>query len=284
MILKEKLKLSRHFPGHYPLWQGTSHCLQQRGLSTGYPLLDRHLKMGGWPAESLIEALLTRPGIGELRLFLPAIARHLSVNQRVAFIGLPYWLHPTTLRHYGVAPQQIWYLHPSRFNEQLWAMEQLLQSGHCLMVLAWQLKQTPSMLQLRKLQLAAKKGKSCGVVFRHSRYRQDSSPAVMRLAVMAEPETGLHLQILKQPGSFAGGRITLDDPMLHQHALHHRPLPIHIKQPINAIDLDRVHDFNQPSNTPAANLFQTSQLNIIKSINTNAFATDHKTPNKNEHD
>lgn len=44
------------------------------GLPTGFAPLDSALRESGWPRSALVELLAGRPGAGELRLLLPALA------------------------------------------------------------------------------------------------------------------------------------------------------------------------------------------------------------------
>src|SRR5690349_3153029 len=69
--------LLQQHPAH--LWRareqagGTSSA--PAGLPTGHAALDRCLPGQGWPQQGLIEILCDQPGIGELALLMPALAR-----------------------------------------------------------------------------------------------------------------------------------------------------------------------------------------------------------------
>src|SRR5947208_1139841 len=58
---------------HPAIWRGTS-VARTEVLPTGFRTLDEHLPGGGWPRSGLIEVLVSRFGIGELTLLLPALA------------------------------------------------------------------------------------------------------------------------------------------------------------------------------------------------------------------
>ena len=76
----------------------------------------------------------------------------------------------------------------------LWALEQALGSGACDAVLGWVRQVKPR--DIRRLQLAAERGRSLGVLFRPRRVSREASAAVLRLSV--EPLTaGVRLTILK---------------------------------------------------------------------------------------
>ena len=65
--------LLRH-PGLWRAREQGGTTSQPAGRPTGYAALDRCLPGGGWPAQGLIEILTDRHGVGELSLFMPALA------------------------------------------------------------------------------------------------------------------------------------------------------------------------------------------------------------------
>jgi hypothetical protein len=76
----------------------------------------------------------------------------------------------------------------------LWAFEQTLGSGACDAVLGWVRQMKPR--DIRRLQLAAERGRTLGVLFRPRRAAREASGAVLRLSV--EPlAVGVRLTILK---------------------------------------------------------------------------------------
>src|SRR5262249_61207439 len=58
---------------HPAIWRGTS-VARTEVLPTGFSALDDRLPGGGWPRSGLIEILVSRFGVGELTLLLPALA------------------------------------------------------------------------------------------------------------------------------------------------------------------------------------------------------------------
>jgi hypothetical protein len=76
----------------------------------------------------------------------------------------------------------------------LWAFEQALGSGACDAVLGW--VRQPKPRDIRRLQLAAERGRTLGVLFRPRRTAREPSAAMLRLSV--EPlAAGVRLTILK---------------------------------------------------------------------------------------
>ena len=86
--------------------------------------------------------------------------------------------------------------------ETLWAFEQTLGSGASDITLAWA-AQSPRARAIRRLQLAAERGKTLGVLFRPQRAAQESSAAVLRLAVEPKPG-GARITLLKSRGGARG--------------------------------------------------------------------------------
>jgi protein ImuA len=61
---------------HPGLWLGHQlGRLSDAVEASGFPRLDAELPGGGWPRRCLTELLLSHPGIGEMRLTAPALAR-----------------------------------------------------------------------------------------------------------------------------------------------------------------------------------------------------------------
>src|SRR5579875_332479 len=63
---------------HPALWRGRS-AARLSTVPTGFSALDAALPGGGWPQVGLVEILISRLGVGELYLLLPALA---SITQR----------------------------------------------------------------------------------------------------------------------------------------------------------------------------------------------------------
>ena len=89
-----------------------------------------------------------------------------------------------------------------RASEPLWAFEQTLGSGASDITLAWAAR-SPRARVIRRLHLAAERGKTLGVLFRPRRAAQESSAAVLRLVV--EPKSGgARITLLKSRGGARG--------------------------------------------------------------------------------
>lgn len=177
---------------HHPrLWRG----LSQASLSdqrTGFAELDRALPGRGWPRHALIELISAQPGIGELRLLLPSLR-----EQTQCWIDPPHIPYPPALLNAGIDLSRLLMIQPDTPEDSLWALNQVLRSGHYPQVLAWSANADMSML--RRLQLAAEAGAARLFLFRPARACQQASPAALRLFLEPVRE-GLYLRILKSRG------------------------------------------------------------------------------------
>jgi protein ImuA len=168
-------------------------------VATGAAALDAQLPGGGWPVGALTE-LLQAPGVhSEWRLLAPALAR--CGTAAVVLVAPPHVPFGPALVARGVASQRLLWVHSAVAAQRLWATEQALRCAGVDAVLAW-LPQARAD-QLRRLQMAASDYNRLLFVMRPSSARQESSPAILRLALEpgAVPQADhLRLHILKRRG------------------------------------------------------------------------------------
>jgi len=177
---------------HPAIWRGRS-AAQRSGLSTGFAALDEYLPDSGWPRTGLIELLVSRFGSGELTLLVPALATltHAAAARWCVWVAPPLVPFAPALVSRGVVLDRVAVVGGAR---SLWAFEQTLGSGACDAVLGWVRQMKPR--DIRRLQLAAERGRTLGVLFRPRRAAREASAAVLRLSV--EPlVAGVRLTILK---------------------------------------------------------------------------------------
>jgi len=205
---------------HPAIWRGAG-VAQRSGLPTGFAALDEQLPGNGWPRSGLIEILVSRFGSGELSLlvpalaqltravtarwcvwvapplmpFAPALAARGVVLERVAVVSGAHPLdHPTKLRSPHLLTFSAQQDARFRGDPGIWAFEQALGSGACDAALAWARRPQPR--ELRRLQLAAERGRTLGVLFRPRQAARQSSAAVLRLGL--EPaDAGVRVTLLK---------------------------------------------------------------------------------------
>lgn len=171
--------------------------LARPSVASGSRALDQQLG-GGWPRGAITEILCADNG-GPLALLLPALAS-LSRQQRwLVLVAPPHIPYAPALAAHGVELQRLLLLRPLDRRERLWALEQTLRSGACSAVLAW-----PERLQgaaLRRLQLAAEHGDSCGFLCRPEAAATEASVAALRLR-FRRCGSGIELDILKRHGGW----------------------------------------------------------------------------------
>lgn len=113
-----------------------------------------------------------------MRLFLPALA-WLSRKRWLACIDPPHIPYAPALACAGIDLARLLCIRGGNARESAWAMEQTLCSESCGAALAW--LPHPDMRTLRRLQLAAEKGKSTAILFRPVAAANEPSPAALRL-------------------------------------------------------------------------------------------------------
>ncbi|GAA5526112.1 hypothetical protein Maes01_02706 [Microbulbifer aestuariivivens] len=190
------------------------------GIESGYPTLDAALKGNGWPRGAMTEILMDQSDNGELALLLPALAAITQSGQMVTLVNPPFIPHAPTLAAAGIRLEKLLILHPRSQRDELWAMEQTLQSGCCGALLSWQSGRQAADRDLRRLQQAARDGHCAHFYFRPSSCAQ--SPAALRLRLAVDDEQ-LHVQLLKRHGGPAGQRLRL--PL--SAGLSHRQRQLH---------------------------------------------------------
>lgn len=179
-------------------------------VPTGYELLDRELPDGGWPSRTLIELLLQQPGIGEMRLLLPAL-RCLG-ERRIALVQPPHLPQAAAWVGEDVSLSNLLWVKIRRSADALWAAEQILRNGTCGALVLWQTHIRHE--SLRRLHLAAQSTGMLLWVVRPIAAADDASPAPLRLAL--RPAAGnIRIDIVKRRGP------RRDDPLLlpleHKH-------------------------------------------------------------------
>lgn len=162
------------------LWRGRAVDTAQSVVKTGYAALDEALPGGGWPADALVEVAAPRRGMGELRLLLPAMASAAAAGRQLVWIAPPYIPYAPALAAAGIDLSQLLVLQPKRPGDIAWAMEQVLRLPQCGVALAWPGRLKPVMV--RRLQLAAERGGSLGILFTSAAH--GGLPTAMRLRLL----------------------------------------------------------------------------------------------------
>ncbi len=197
------------------LWRAgaqAAHADHQPGLDTGFPDLNKLLKTKGWPANHLIEVQVDQWGQGELQLLLPLMARLSQAQQQLAWIAPPYIPYAPALQAAGIDLNYLLIIEQSEPGDAAWAAEKCLRHAAAAMVLFC----LPSIdtRHIRRLQIAADKGRSLGVLLHCGQVRPTPVPLRVRTHYV---EQGLCVQILKSRFGLEQGK---------QVVLPYRDLPL----------------------------------------------------------
>lgn len=177
------------------IWRAGSHERSWQTLPSGFPTLDRCLPGGGWPLAAMTEVFIGEYGIGELQLFMPALARRAKYG--ITWIAPPFMPYAPALVRHGLDLRDVMLVQPNRAADVPWAVEQVLQTRVDSTVLAWfsRTKQTT----LRRLQLRVKAQRIWAVFFSPFAEAARRSPAALKLSLRAADDA-LQIDILKCRG------------------------------------------------------------------------------------
>jgi|KBSMisStandDraft_5_1062788.scaffolds.fasta_scaffold01449_9 hypothetical protein len=167
---------------------------------TGFADFDALLPGGGWPLGAITELMPEAQGIGELSLLLPALAKLSRAGRYLMWIAPPCLPYPPALVRHGLVLDRLLLVQAQDARAALWAAEQALRCPAIGAVLAW-----PAALddrRVRRLQLAAETGGSCGLLYRPPLAALQPSPAALRLRLKALGP-GLQVEIQKARGGRA---------------------------------------------------------------------------------
>ena len=212
MSASANLELARLLE-HPAIWRGRS-AAPVESLPTGFGALDPCLPGGGWPRTGLVEILVSRFGVGELYLLFPALAAltRRPLARWCVWITPPLEPYAPALAAQGADLERMLVVRApagprSVAPNALWAFEQTLGSGASDIALAWAAR-SPSSRAVRRLQLAAERGRTLGVLFRPRHAARESSAAILRMVV--EPKAGgARVTLVKSRGG-ARGSIDLE--------------------------------------------------------------------------
>ncbi|MFO1304420.1 MAG: translesion DNA synthesis-associated protein ImuA [Burkholderiales bacterium] len=194
---------------HPAIWRGDDVAHEPSAIPSGYAALDAALPGRGWPQGALTELLLEREGIGEIRLTLPAIARLQAERRDIVWIAPPYKPYAPALAAAGVDLSRFYVVACRTPQDALWAFEQSLRAPECGAAFAWLGTQDERVL--RRLQVAARDGRTWGTLWRRPGVRGGAIAAPLRLA-LSRQEGRLAVRVLKRRGAELAGKLLLDLP------------------------------------------------------------------------
>lgn len=182
------------------IWRGQAVASLKATQPTGHAMLDALLPAGGWPDSALSEILFAAPGIGELRLLWPTLARLTRAGERIVLVAPPHRPCPQAWLAAGVDLRHL-VIVQAKDRDALWSAEQCLRSGSCAAVLCWPRQADDR--ALRRLQIAAETGQTLAFAYRPLREAENPSPAALRLTLEAQP---VQLRVIKCRGGLAPAR------------------------------------------------------------------------------
>ena len=164
---------------HPSLWRASQLARGRvRVVETGYPALSAELPGGGWQLGGLVDLLVPRPGVGEMRLLHPALN---AMGERpIALVQPPHIPNTPGWMHMGVSPGRLLQLKSSTVSETLWCVEQILRADCFGALLVW-LNHVQA-ASLRRLHLAAQTSETLFVMVRPDTTTRDASPATLRVS------------------------------------------------------------------------------------------------------
>lgn len=158
-------------------------------VPSGFPELDAMLG-GGWPGGGLTELLVEAGTFAELALLSPALSRltcgHAAADPAWIMLIAPPWIpYAPGLCWHGLALSRVLVTEVRQAADVLWAMEAALGSGACAAVVAW--AGAASRVALQRLHLLAGRRPVWSVLVRAARFRQERSPAMLRVQLHLQP-------------------------------------------------------------------------------------------------
>ncbi|MFD2451369.1 hypothetical protein [Ideonella paludis] len=103
------VRLATTGPLHPLVWRARTGLASGRAADdvwpSGWAALDAELPGGGWPGRALTELLLPAPGLGELRLLAPLLARLSAQGRALLWVQPPALLSAAGLLQMGCAPE-----------------------------------------------------------------------------------------------------------------------------------------------------------------------------------
>jgi cell division inhibitor SulA/protein ImuA len=191
---------------HPAIWRGADCAREPVAFASGFAPLDALLPGGGWP-QALTEIALAREGIGEIALTLPALTRMQAGGRDVVWVEPPHRPYAPALAAAGLDLARLMIVRCRDPREQLWTYEQALRAPECGAVFVW--LATNDDRVLRRLAVAAREGRTWGVLWRRPGQRASATTAPLRLALDMR-DGKLAVTIVKRRGGDVARPIVID--------------------------------------------------------------------------
>jgi protein ImuA len=184
--------------------------LEEEGLSTGCPLLDKLFPREELWRGTLVEWLAEHPGSGAGMLAL-MVARQCSEEKSLVIMDRARQFYPPSLAAWGIDLENLLVLRPRTESEELWALEQVLRSPSVGAV--WAPLARIDVREFRRLQLAAESGGTVGLLIRPADVRGEPSWAEVQFLVRPRASPAgwrLHVEMTRSRGGTSGRSVELE--------------------------------------------------------------------------
>lgn len=198
-------KNTEHMIHQAHIWRANK-VVERPNIATGFSALDEML--GGWPQKAITEILLPHDDLDELHLLMPALARLSQEGRWIALISPPHIPYAPVLLAHGIDLSRVLLVHARAAFDTLWTVEQALRAGTCGAVIAW--IKTGEKHYQRRLQLAAEKGRSLGILFQPEDMAPSTSSAALRIKLEAASKMGVKVHINKQHENWTSDPIFIE--------------------------------------------------------------------------
>ncbi|MEP7183424.1 MAG: translesion DNA synthesis-associated protein ImuA [Betaproteobacteria bacterium] len=189
------------------IWRGGDCAPEPAAVPSGFAALDAVLPGRGWPGAALTEVVLAREGIGEIRLTLPALVRLQSAGRDIVWIAPPHVPYAPALAAAGINLARLLVVRCRTSADALWAYEQALRAPECGAAFAWLDVKDDRLL--RRLAVAARDGRTWGVLWRRPGQRGTAAAAPLRLA-LAPQDGRLAVKVVKRRGGELAQPVIVD--------------------------------------------------------------------------
>ncbi len=189
------------------IWRGDDCAPEAAALPTGFAALDAALPGGGWPGAALCEIRLAQEGIGELRLVMPALIALARERRDIVLVAPPYLPYAPALAAAGLDLARLTLVRAAQPADAAWAFEQALRAPECGAAFAW--LATADERLLRRLAVAARDGRTLGMLWRRPGELASASVAALRLALAARDQR-LEVRVEKRRGGELARPLLLD--------------------------------------------------------------------------
>ncbi len=175
---------------HVNAWESSGHAGRSLCIPSGIAGVDELLPAGGWPKGDVVEIIVPDMFADAIMLLQPALRRLSHQRRTIALVTPPFAARASLFTDPQINASHLLQVNPHRGRSALWTVESLLETGACSAVLSWPGCETE--LMDRRLQQAARQGRSLCILFRYEGLAQRDSSVSTRLRLEAS-EAGMTL-------------------------------------------------------------------------------------------